>query len=168
MASKAQTPTDAMEKAFEAGKERLEQAMKTGSDAATKNIEKVMAFSQKQMDDSSKLMEEMTTFAKGIVEALLASGKAAQQGMEELSKAAADYSKKSAEDMTAMVKTLSTAKSPKDFFEVQNATLKSNYDSFVAEASKMTELGMKVMSSVFEPVSNRMAVTMDKFAKAAK
>jgi phasin family protein len=165
MSSKTKTPVETMEQAFTVGKDRMEQAFKTGSESATKNFEKAVDFSRKQMDEMNKAAEEMNSFAKGNLEAVIASSQAAAKGFETLTKAATDYSKKSMEGMGESWKTLTSAKTPKDFFEVQTATAKSQYDAMITEASKMSELTLKVMADVFEPLSSRMSLAAEKFAK---
>ncbi|MEX6725733.1 phasin family protein [Parapedomonas caeni] len=167
MSTKTKTPTEAVEKAMEAGKERLEQAVKAGTETATKNFEKAVEMSKKQMDEAMKAFDEFSTFQKGNVEAVVASGQAAAKAVEELSKVAADYSKKALADAQATAKSLTAAKNAKEFMEIQNASLKSHYDAFVAETSKATELGFKVMSDIFEPLSTRMAIALEKVTKTA-
>jgi len=165
MSSKTKTPVESIEQAFTAGKEQVEQAFKSGSANATKNFEKAVDYSRKQMDEMNKYADEFSTFAKGNFEALIASGQAAAKGFETLSKAATDFSKKSAENFNDSWKTLSAVKSPKDMFEVQSASLKSQYDAIIAEGSKFSEVALKVFSDVFEPISSRVSVTVDKFSK---
>lgn len=161
-------PTETVEKMLETGKERFEQVVKASQETAAKNYEKAVEYSRKQMDESMKAMDELTTFAKGNVDAMVASGQAAAKGIEQLGKVATDYSKKAAADAQETFKALSTAKTAKEFFEIHNSSLKAHYDAFVTEASKMTELMFKVGSEVAEPVSTRMALAMEKVTKPVK
>jgi phasin family protein len=163
--SKTKTPTAAVEQAFEAGQERLEAAFKAGAETTQKNFEKAVEFSKKQIDASVKAMDEATTFAKGNVEAVVTSTQVAAKGFEQVSAAALAFGKKSFEDAQAAAKTMAAVKSPKEFLDLHNATVKSGYDAYVAEASKLTELSMKVMTDAFEPLSTRFALAMEKFAK---
>lgn len=168
MNAKTKTSTEAVETVLEAGKARVEQVVKASTETATKNFEKVMEVSKTQMDEAFKAFNELSSFSKANMEAAVASSQAAAKGLEELTKVATEYSKKSFSDVTENMKSLSGAKTVKDFIDLNNTTLKSQYDAFVSESSKMTELAMKVMSDVMEPLSTRMAVTFDKAAKAAK
>jgi phasin family protein len=165
MTTKTKTGVEAVEKAIEAGQERLEAAFKAGAETTQKNFEKAVEFSKKQIDETVKAMDEVQAFAKGNVEALVASGQAAAKGFEQLAAAATTYQKKAVEDATATAKTLMAAKTAKEFFEIQNTTAKTHYDAFVAEASKMTELYMKVANEAMEPMSTRFALAMEKFTK---
>lgn len=168
MARKKSSSSDAVNKAFAAGKERFEEAVKAGTETSNRKLEQTMDFSKKTMEDANKMVGELSGMAKANVEALVASGQAATKGAEAITKAATDYSKASMEELKATIKSLSTAKTPKDFFEIQTNSMKAGYDTMVAEASKMTELSMKVMNDVFQPISTRMAVAMDSMTKVAK
>ena len=118
------------------------------------------------LDKTVRSFEEAGEFAKGNVEALVASGKAATAGLETLAQGAADYSKKSFEEGSAVFKTITTTRSPVDALKIQNDFAKSQFDGFVAEMSRSTEVLMKVMGDVFEPLSNRFALAAEK-AKTA-
>jgi len=168
MATKAQLNTEAMEKALEAGKGRFEQAAAAGSENAAKGMEQVIAFSRKQLDGAVKMMDDVSVASKANMEALVASQQAATKGAEALTRAATDYSKKSMEEASATIKSLTSAKSPKEFFEIQTKSTKASYDALVAEASKFSELALRVSSEMFQPLSTRLAVSMEKFTTAAK
>ncbi len=118
------------------------------------------------LDKTVKSFEDAGEFAKGNVEALVASGKAATAGFETIAQNAVDYTKKNFENGSAVLKTIATTRSPVDALKIQNDFAKSQFDGFVAELSRSTELMMKVMGDVFEPISNRYALAAEK-AKTA-
>jgi len=168
MNAKTKTTVEAMEQVLEAGKDRFEQAVKASTEAGQKNFEKVVEASKKQIDETMKAFDELNGFAKGNVEAVVASGQAATKGFETLAKAATDYTKASVAEAQATFKALSGAKTAKDFFEIQNDSMKKAYEGFVAESSKMSELFVKMAQDAFEPLSSRMAVAVETIAKPAK
>lgn len=168
MNAKTKTTAEAVEQVMEAGKGRFEEAVKASTAAGQKNFEKMVETSKKSMDDAMKALDEAAVFAKGNVEAVMASSQAATKGMETLAKAATDYTKTSVTEAQATFKSLTAAKTAKDFFEIQNASMKKSYDSFVSESSKMSEMMLKMMTDAFEPLSSRMAVAVETFAKPAK
>lgn len=168
MSSKTKMTTETVGQVLEAGKDRFEQAMKASTEAGQKNFEKIVATSKKQMDDTMKALDEAAVFAKGNAEALMASSQATTKGLETLAKAATEYTKASVTEAQATFQSLTGAKTPKDFFEIQNAVMKKSYDNFVAESSKMSELMVKMVSDAFEPLSSRMAVAVETFAKPVK
>ena len=53
-------------------------------------------------------------------------------------------------------------KSPVDFFRLQSEFAKSQFDSLVAESSKVSEAVIKLAGEVFEPLSSRYAVAAER------
>ncbi|MEO6215677.1 MAG: phasin family protein, partial [Sphingomonas sp.] len=80
---------------------------------------------------------------------------------------AADYSRKQFEGATAALKSLSAVKSPTDFFKLHSDYVRSAFDSVVAQTSKNTEAMLKLAGEVAQPISNRVAVAVEKAKIAA-
>jgi phasin family protein len=125
------------------------------------------AHAESAVEKGTKAFAEASDFAKGNVEALVASGRAAAKGVEALSQDAADYGRKSFETATTAFRSLSTAKSPTELFKLQSDFAKSSFDASVAQASKMSEALIKIMGEVFEPLSTRATLAVDKVRTAA-
>ena len=140
----------------------VEQFNNAAQTAFTQGSDKARA----TLDKTVRSLEEAGEFAKGNVEALMASGKAATAGVETLAQTAADYSKKSLEAGSAHLQTLASTRTPADAFKLQSDFAKSQFDGLVAEMSKSTEMMMKIMGDVFAPLSNRVALATEK-AKTA-
>ena len=168
------------EPAVEAVTEVIEDTAPQTADTASKGIytmeaiEKTQAMfaelndkAKAQVEKNTKLVGEMTELAKGNVEALVESGKITAKGLETLGQDAADYGRKSFEQATATLKSMSAVKSPADFFKLQSDYVRSAFDSMVAETSKNTEAFIKLAGDAAQPVSNRVAVAMEKIKTAA-
>ena len=119
------------------------------------------------MEKGAKLFEDMNDFNKGNVEAFVESGKIAAKGFETLGQNAADYARKSFEGATATMKSLSSVKSPTDLFKLHSDYVRSSFDAMVAETSKTTEAVLKLAGEVAQPISNRVAVAVEKVKVAA-
>ena len=119
------------------------------------------------VEKGTKLFEEANEFSKGNVEAIVESGKIAAKGLETLGQDAADYSRKQFEGATAALKSLSAVKSPTDFFKLHSDYVRSAFDSIVAQTSKNTEAMLKLAGEVAQPISNRVAVAVEKVKIAA-
>jgi len=119
------------------------------------------------VEKGTKLFEEANEFSKGNVEAIVESGKIAAKGIETLGQEAADYSRKQFEGATAALKSLSAVKSPTDFFKLHSDYVRSSFDSIVAQTSKNTEALLKLAGEVAQPISNRVAVAVEKAKIAA-
>jgi phasin family protein len=118
----------------------------------------------------AKFMNFFNSFsdlAKGNLEAMKVSATAATKGFETLSHAATAYTKDAAAATQDGFAALRAVKTPTEFLELSQSRTKAQYDHFAAEASKMTELLVKVTGEVTQPLSNRYAVAMDQVAKAA-
>lgn len=119
------------------------------------------------MDKGAKMIEDMNDFAKGNVEAVVESSKIYARGLEAFGQDAASYAKKSYEDATAAMKAMAAVKSPADFFRLQGDYTRAAFDAMVAEASKSTEKMVKLASEVSQPISNRVALAVEKAKIAA-
>lgn len=116
---------------------------------------------------SQTSVADMGEFGKGNVEAMVEAGKIAAKGMETLGQDAADYTRRSFEGMTAALKSLSSVKSPTEFFQLQSEYVRSAFDQAVAQSSKTTEAMIKLTSDAAQPLSNRFAVAVEKVKTAA-
>jgi phasin family protein len=69
----------------------------------------------------------------------------------------ADYSKKSFEESTAALEKLMGAKSLEKAMEVQSEYLKSSYEEFVAQSTKLGELYAGLAKEAYKPLEGVMA-----------
>jgi phasin family protein len=119
------------------------------------------------VEKSTKLVEDANEFAKGNVEAMVESGRIAAKGLETFGQDAAEYGRRSFESATAAMKSLAAVKSPTEFFKLQSDYFRTAFDSYVAEASKNTEAMIKLAGDAAQPLSNRVAVAVEKAKVAA-
>jgi phasin family protein len=118
------------------------------------------------MEKNMKSMTEMTEFAKGNVEALVESAKAAAAGAETLTAHFVETSKKSVEEAQAAFKTMTAAKTPNELMAAQNEFAKAQFDKAVANMSHFSETWMKLAGDVVQPISSRMAVAAETVKKS--
>jgi phasin family protein len=118
-------------------------------------------------EKSTKLGEEYVDFAKGNVEAVIASARVAAKAGESLGQEAADYGKKHFEAASAAFKSFATVKSPTELFQLQSEFAKASFDSIVSEASRVSESLLKVAGDVAQPISNRYALAAEKIKSVA-
>ncbi len=114
------------------------------------------------LEKSTKLGDEMVDFAKGNVEAVIASSRVAAKASESLGQEAAEYGKKHFEAATAAFKSFAAVKSPTELFQLQSEYAKATFDSLVSEASRVSESLIKVAGDVAQPLSNRYALAAEK------
>jgi len=153
-------------------------ASQKGTDIMNETVKKVEETTQKLFGDikgrataayekSSKLAEESVEFHKGNFEAIVESSKLAAKGAESLGQEAAEFGRKSFESATATMKSFASAKTPTELFKLQSDYAKSSFDTFVAEASKASEAWMKLGNEVFQPISSRISVAVEKVKTAS-
>ncbi len=146
-----------------------ETAQKFTADAtarATEVFGDVSARAKTAMEKGSKGLEEMVEFSKGNLEAVVASGRVAAKGAQDIAKYSAEYGRKSIEDANATAKKFAAVKSPTEFFALQSEVAKSNLDAMVGEASKFAEGYMKLIGEIVQPMQNRYAVAVEKVKTA--
>lgn len=114
------------------------------------------------MAKSAKLVEEMSDFTKGNVEAVMASGRIAAKGAETFGQDAASYGKKSFEDAAAAIKGMVAAKSPTELLKLQSDYARSSFDAAVAEGTRMSEAWLKLFGEIAQPLSTRVALAAEK------
>jgi hypothetical protein len=95
--------------------------------------------------------EDMEKMGKKSVDMALTSFGAWSKGAQAIAVELVDYSKKSTEGCTAAWEKLMGAKSVEKAMEVQSEYLKSSYEDFVAEATKLGELYADLAKEAYKP-----------------
>jgi phasin family protein len=98
-----------------------------------------------------KNFDEMQQFGKDNLDASMKSIGAFSKSAQAIAVELADYSKKVFEQGTAVTEKLIGAKSLEKAFEVQSDFVKSSYESFVAEATKLGELYTDLAKEAYKP-----------------
>lgn len=121
---------------------------------------------REMMEKNMKSINEFNDFAKGNVEALIESAKAAAAGAETLTTHFVESSKKSFEEHQAAFKSMSALKSPNEMLAAQQEFAKGQFDKAVANWSHLSETWMKLASEVVQPISNRVALATETVKKS--
>lgn len=106
-----------------------------------------------------KNIEDMQKMSKDGMDASMQSFGAVSKSMQAIAVEVAEYSKKAFEQSTAATEKLIGVKSPDKAFEVQSEYLKSSYEGFVAEATKLGELYADLAQQMYKPFEGYMAKT---------
>ena len=89
------------------------------------------------------------------------------RGFQAIAAEAADYSKKSFQDAVTHFETLAGAKSFEAVFELQTSYVKSSYESFVSEATKLGEMYADLAKSAYKPYEAPIAAAVAKTGRQA-
>jgi hypothetical protein len=101
--------------------------------------------------------EDTQKFSKGGLDMALNSFGAWSNGAQAIAVEVADYSKKTAECSIAAWEKLMGAKSFEKAMELQGEYLKSSYEDFVAEATKLGELYVDLAKEAYRPFESALA-----------
>jgi phasin family protein len=101
--------------------------------------------------------EDFQKFSKQQLEAVNAIAASVTKGFQEIASESTDYSKKAFAANSAVVEQLLGAKSVETAIQIQTDYAKAAYDGFVAQATKLNELYVKLASEAFKPVESAFA-----------
>lgn len=136
-------------------KTTVEQFTTAGNQAFKDNVEKSLA-----------TLNEVNTYSKKNLEAVVASVTAATKGAEALGAQVMAFSRKSMEDQVAAAKALAGAKSVQEAVELQTAWVKAAMEGYLAEASKMGEVVAASVKDSVKPLNERVTATVEKLQAA--
>ncbi|KKX33650.1 phasin family protein [Rhizobium sp. LC145] len=85
------------------------------------------------------------------MDAMLKSYSEVAKGFQTIATEANDYSRKSFQDVTVFMEAFVSARSVEAAFELQANYLKSSYEGFIAEATRMSEIYADLAKAVYKP-----------------
>lgn len=150
-----------------ASENTAEKMTNTAGDKAQAMFSDLNGRAKGAMEKSAAMFEDVTAFNKGNIEAIVESSKLAAKGAETLGHDVAAYAKTSFEGATEAMKTLAAAKSPTEFFKLQGDYARTAFDTLIADSARTTEMMMKMMGEIAQPISNRVAVATNKMKLSA-
>lgn len=98
-----------------------------------------------------KSFDDAGVAGKEFVDNTLKSYAAMTKGLQTIATEAAEYSKSAFESNSSAMEELFSAKSLEKAMEIQGAHAKQAYESFVAQASKMSELYADLAKEAYKP-----------------
>src|SRR5215217_5611245 len=104
-----------------------------------------------------KNLDEVQKLGKDNVEATLKSFGAASKAFQAIAAEVTNYAKKSFEDGTAAMERLLGAKTLEKAIEVQSEYVKTSYEGFVTEATKLGELYADLAKESYKPFEGYLA-----------
>jgi phasin family protein len=111
--------------------------------------------------------DQIVSFGKDNVDALVKSSTVAVKGLEDLAKVYATLANQSIEQTSSAVKALSAAKTPAEFQSIYNGLVKTNFETFIAESRKLQELTSSIVTNSFAPLNDRVKALSGLFKAAA-
>ena len=153
----AQSTVQPMEAVLNAGRESIENIVKTSADTATKQYEQAIAMTQEQVEKTSSTLfrnyNELTAMNQANFEALV--------------EASNSLAKNNLERSLAASKKLFGAKSAQEFVDLQSDFTRSQIDQALAGSAKLTELTVQVANEAFQPLQARFQQNAERVLKQA-
>ncbi len=104
-------------------------------------------------------MDQINKFGQDSMDMALNSFGAWTKNAQAIASEVADYSKKAFEDSAAAWEKLVGAKSLEKALEVQSEYLKSSYEDFIAQSTKLGELYVDLAKEAYKPFEGMLAKT---------
>jgi phasin family protein len=162
---------DSVERAVALSKEGAEKVYKASSEVATKNYEQAFAATKAQVEksfpDVAAKMDDYAAIQKDSMDALIAAGETFGKVAEEMSQAVFDYNQKAFDASVENAKKLMECKTFQDVIELQSKIAQQQYDAFVAEQGKLSDVAMKAANDIAAPLQSRLSETVERFSKTA-
>jgi hypothetical protein len=152
-----------------AAKESLEGLVKVSQQQAQKQYDETVAVAQAQLGTTqaqlTKGYENLTNYSKGNVDAVVASGTILAKGVEDILKTVLSLSKASFDKYVAISTASLAVKSIGELSALSNDFAKAYYQTLLADAALVQELVATVANEAVAPISARVNLTVEKFAK---
>ena len=136
---------------------------------AMTSFENVATTSREQFEKASqnayRSLEDYSKFQKDNWEAFVAASQIAAKGAETIGRAWMALTQEAMENAASTAKALIGAKTLREAVDLQQDFAKTNFDKFVAESTKLSEIGVKVANEAFEPITARVNVAVEKILK---
>ena len=141
--------------------------LKDGMAQATAGFAETQAKVKEGMEKAMKTAEELVAFSQGNVEALVKSGQIWAAGVQDIGKQMAANAQASFDETMATFKAFSSVKSLKDAFDLQANLARTTMEKTLAESGKLTDASLKLTEQTLAPITARVSMAVEKFAKSA-
>lgn len=124
-----------------------------------------MTQGQNQMD---QIAQQASEAGRENIEACIKAGTIFAKGFESLMRESMAMAQDTAEKQTQFVKQALSVKTLNEWTDIQNKLAQSNFDQFVSNATKISEMSAKLLNDSCEPLQNQAAKGLKKAANSAK
>jgi len=149
------------------GFETTVSGLKDSMSQAVAGFTETQAKVKQGMEKAMKTAEELVAFGQGNVEAMVKSGQVWAAGVQDISKQMVATAQASFEESMSTFKALSSVKSFKDAFELQAGFARATMEKTLAESGKLTDASLKLTEQALAPITARVSLAVEKFAKSA-
>lgn len=130
------------------------------------SVTKVAASTKKTAEGLFRGYDELADVGKENLEAFLKANTVLADGMERIGKEVIGLTRQSLESAAAATSALLDAKSIEDVMALQGDFTKSFVDQVLAGTAKLSEMGLKVASDAYDPLTQRVEQTLAQFGRS--
>ncbi|MFC7333195.1 phasin family protein [Rhodocista pekingensis] len=145
------------------------EATMQGADAATRKVEEALTYTKGQVEKATRqafrVYDDAAGFQKDNIDALMRSGTIMARGFENLSKAMLAFTQTQVEQNVSAAKAMLGVKTLRELVDLQTEFARTSFDSLIAEATKVSEMSVKVTNEALEPLSARVNAAVEQMAK---
>ena len=157
------TSTKTVEEAVNAGREAWQGFIASGAD----NYEKAMADAGDHWKKATGGYEDIAAVNKENVDAMIEVTTVYAKGVEAIGAQWMAFGKSMVESHVKATQDAFGAASLKEAVDMQNDSMKSSYEGWVAQNTKISEMTQDLAKKVSEPMNERVSETVAKMTKAA-
>jgi len=134
----------------------------------TKPLEAIMT--QPNFEKAQAQFDQITKEAANLnregVDAFVKSGTIFAKGFELLMKETMSFAQNTAEKQMQLAKDAMTCKTINEFSDAQNKLAQTGFDDLMSGTTKITEMGVKLLTEAIEPINEQMTKTVQKATDA--
>jgi phasin family protein len=149
------------------GFESTVSGLKDGMTRAAAGFADTQAKVKEGMEKAMKTAEEVMAFSQGNLEAMVKCGQIWAAGVQDIGKQIAANAQASFDETMTTFKAMSSVKSLKDALDLQAGLARLTLEKTLAESGKLTDASMKLTEQALAPLTARVNLAMEKFAKQA-
>ena len=140
-------------------------AKKTAKTEAATTAETVVANAQEQVEKAQKAAfksyEDLTSFNKDALDAVVQSGTIVAKGYEAIGQEVMSFTQNTLEANVAAAQALFGVKNLREALDLQAEYTRTSFDKAVAESAKLTEMSFNVAKEAFEPIQTRVNTAVE-------
>jgi len=155
-----------------ASQETVDQVVKAGTEAATKSVEKAVEVSQEQVaaavkagGDAFEAYEDAVSYGKDNFDAVLKASTVFTKGIQAMNKEVFAIMQTSFEDNASVTKKVFACTSVQDVVALHTDLVQDSYEKALDQSKKFTDMSVKLTEDAAVPLTKRVNVTVEKFAK---
>ena len=129
-------------------------------------METIMTQGQKAQAQFDQFTKDAANLNQEGIDAFVKSGTLFAKGFEAIMKETMSFAQSTAEKQMQLAKDAMTSKTINEFSDAQNKLAQTSFDDFMSGTTKITELGVKVVTEAIEPINEQVQKSVQKATDA--